>query len=61
MNDNPLLDKNFEGQNEMLSDLEWDVKSYFTLGGAMHDAAIAAWSVKDGMITSGRFCNSIHV
>ena len=29
-----------------LSDLEWDVKSYFTLGGAMHDAAIAAWSVK---------------
>ena len=46
VNDNPLLDKNFEGQNEILSDLEWDVKSYFTLGGAMHDAAIAAWSVK---------------
>ena len=44
VNDNPLLNKNFEGQNEVLSDLEWDVKSYFTLGGAMHDAAIAAWS-----------------
>ena len=26
--------------------LEWDVKSYFTLGGALHDAAIAAWSIK---------------
>ena len=26
--------------------LEWDVKSYFALGGGMHDAAIAAWSVK---------------
>ena len=39
VNDNPLLNKNFEGQNEALSDLEWDVKSYFTLSGAMHDAA----------------------
>ena len=46
VNDNPLLNKNFEGQNEILSDLEWDVKSYFALGGAMHDTAIAAWSVK---------------
>ncbi|WP_417291637.1 FG-GAP-like repeat-containing protein [Corallibacter sp.] len=26
--------------------LEWDVKAYFVLGGAMHDAAISAWSVK---------------
>ena len=34
------------GSGPVLSDLEWDVKSYFLLGGAMHDAAIAAWSVK---------------
>ena len=27
--------------------LEWDAKAYFILGGAMHDAAIAAWSIKD--------------
>lgn len=26
--------------------LEWDVKLYFTLNGALHDAACAAWSVK---------------
>jgi hypothetical protein len=32
--------------NEPLTDLAWDVKSYFTLGGAVHDAAIACWSAK---------------
>ena len=26
--------------------LEYDVKAYFALGGAMHDAAIAAWGIK---------------
>ena len=25
---------------------EWDVKLYFAMGGAMHDSAISAWSVK---------------
>jgi len=46
VNDNPLLEKKMEGKGEVLSDLEWDVKSYFLLGGAVHDAAISAWSVK---------------
>jgi len=32
--------------SEVLNDLEWDIKSYFTLGGAMHDAAISAWGIK---------------
>jgi hypothetical protein len=36
----------FGGGGPILDDLAWDVKSYFTLGGAMHDAAISAWSVK---------------
>jgi hypothetical protein len=36
----------FGGDGPLLDDLAWDVKSYFTLGGGMHDAAIAAWSVK---------------
>ena len=26
--------------------MEWEVKSYFSLGAAMHDAAITAWSIK---------------
>ncbi len=46
VNDNPALEKRFKGQGVILDDLEWDVKSYFILGGAMHDAAISAWSVK---------------
>lgn len=40
------LEKRFEGRGERLSNLEWDIKAYFALGGAMHDAAIAAWGIK---------------
>lgn len=46
VNDNPLLEKKWSGEGEILDDLEWDVKAYLTLGGAMHDSAIAAWGVK---------------
>lgn len=46
VNDHSLVKKQFAGQGERLNDLEWDVKSYFVLGGAMHDAAISAWSIK---------------
>ena len=46
VSDHPQLVKKFKGQGAVLSDLEWDVKSYFTLAGGMHDAAISAWSVK---------------
>ena len=31
---------------DILNNLEWDVKAYFTLGGAVHDAAISAWGIK---------------
>ncbi|NNF34679.1 MAG: T9SS type A sorting domain-containing protein [Saprospiraceae bacterium] len=41
-----MLVKQYEGQGEILDDLEWDVKSYLTLGGAMHDAAVTAWGIK---------------
>ncbi len=46
VNDHPELVKRFNGRGEVLDDLEWDVKAYFTLGGAMHDAAITAWGIK---------------
>ena len=46
VNDQPSLEKKFAGQGPLLSDLDWDIKAYFTLGGALHDAGIAAWSVK---------------
>ena len=46
VNDNPLLEKKWEGEGEVLDDLEWDVKGYLVLGGAMHDCAISAWGLK---------------
>ena len=46
VNDHPQLERKFEGQGEELDHLEWDVKAYFALGGAMHDAAITAWGIK---------------
>jgi len=46
VSDHDLLEKRLGGEGRELSDLEWDIVSYFTLGGAMHDAAVAAWSVK---------------
>ena len=46
VSDHPVLEKRFGGEGDVISDLEWDIRAYFTLGGAMHDAAIAAWSVK---------------
>ncbi|MFY0628467.1 MAG: T9SS type A sorting domain-containing protein [Reichenbachiella sp.] len=46
VSDHPLTEKKYRGRGEELSDFEWDIKSYFLLGGAMHDAAISAWGIK---------------
>ncbi len=46
VSDQPRLVKKFNGQGQPMSDLEWDVKAYFVLGGALHDAAITAWGLK---------------
>ncbi len=46
VNDHPLTVKKFRGEGDVLDDLEWDVKSYFIMGGTMHDAAITAWGIK---------------
>lgn len=46
VNDHPLTQKRFQGAGEVLPDLEWDVKAYFMMGGAVHDAAITAWGIK---------------
>jgi hypothetical protein len=46
VSDHPLTVKKFKGQGDILDDLEWDVKSYFALSGAVHDAAITAWGIK---------------
>lgn len=44
--DHPALQKRYMGTGQILSDLEWDVKAYFVLGGGVHDAAITAWGIK---------------
>ncbi len=46
VSDQPGLERKIGGDGETLDRLEWDIRSYFMLGGALHDAAIAAWSIK---------------
>lgn len=46
VNDHVLFEKRWRGKGPILDDLEWDVKAYLALGGAMHDVAIAAWGIK---------------
>lgn len=46
VSDHPEVDKRIQGEGDEVNDLEWDVKGYFALGGAVHDAAVAAWSAK---------------
>lgn len=46
VSDHPELVKKFGGNGQEINDLEWDVKAYLALGGAMHDSAIATWAIK---------------
>jgi len=47
------------GQGEPVDRLEWDVKLYLALNGAVHDAAIATWGVK-GFYDSARPISQIR-
>jgi hypothetical protein len=44
--EHPLFSRRWMGVGPELDELEYDVKAYLALGGAMHDAAITAWSIK---------------
>lgn len=46
VSDHPSFSKQIGGSGPVLDDLEWDVKLYFALNAAVHDAACAAWSLK---------------
>lgn len=46
VSDHPQFEKRYRGEGEILDDLEWDVKTYLTMGGAMHDAAVTTWGLK---------------
>ncbi len=44
--DNPAVELRIGGAGPEVDRLEYDVKMYFALNGAMHDAAVAAWGAK---------------
>lgn len=46
VSDHSLIIKQIGGTGPVVNDLEWDVKLYFTINGALHDAAVAAWDAK---------------
>jgi len=46
VSDTPGFEHRFGGQGPELDRLEWDVKMYLAVNGAVHDAAIAAWGAK---------------
>jgi hypothetical protein len=46
VSDYPGFQKRLGGTGPVLDDLEWDVKTYFALNAALHDAATACWTLK---------------
>jgi hypothetical protein len=46
VSDTPGFARRIGGEGAEVDRLEWDVKLYFALNGAVHDAAVAAWGVK---------------
>lgn len=46
VSDHPEVVKRIGGTGPVVDDLEWDVKVYFALNAAVHEAACAAWSLK---------------
>ncbi|NDV63153.1 hypothetical protein G0Q06_11875 [Puniceicoccales bacterium CK1056] len=44
--DHPDFERRFGGAGPELEPLEWDVKMYFLINAALHDAAVAAWDCK---------------
>ena len=46
VSDQLQMEKRIAGKGPIIDNLEWDVKLYFALGSALHDAAVAAWGIK---------------
>ena len=44
--EHPDFEPRIGGTGPIVPQLEWDVKTYFALNGALHDAAVAAWGCK---------------
>ena len=46
LHEHPDFERRFAGVGPEIDTLQWDVKMYLALNGALHDSAIAAWGVK---------------
>jgi hypothetical protein len=46
VSDSPAFEKRIGGVGAVVDDLEWDVKAYFAVSGAVHDAGVTTWSLK---------------
>jgi uncharacterized protein DUF6851 len=46
ISDHPLASHRFQGGGPVLDRLDWDVKLYFALNAALHDAAVNCWGLK---------------
>lgn len=46
VSDTPGFTRAWQGAGEPLDPLEWDVRLYLAINGAVHDAAITAWGIK---------------
>jgi len=44
--DHPEFNQAYRGFSEIEDPLEYDIKAYFLLGAALHDAAVSAWGIK---------------
>ena len=44
--DSPFTVKRIGGNGPVVDDLEWDVKVYFAVNAAVHDAAVGCWGTK---------------
>ncbi|NNE29920.1 MAG: T9SS type A sorting domain-containing protein, partial [Saprospiraceae bacterium] len=44
--DHPDFERRFQGQGDTLGSLEYDVKAYLALAGAVHDVAVTVWGIK---------------
>jgi hypothetical protein len=64
VSDHPLATHQIGGTGPVVDRLEWDVKLYLAVNGAVHDAAIVAWGLKrhyDSVrpITMVRYCGGL--
>lgn len=46
VSEHPSLEKRIGGVGPVVPDLEWDIKLYLAVNGAVHDTAIATWEIK---------------